>query len=185
MSASIEHVVLVDEQNNVLGTADKYQVHGENTPLHRAFSVFIFDQQNRLLLQQRAECKKTWPGVWSNSCCGHPELNETNEDAVRRRCLYELGIELQNLEFASPYRYCFTHLGVMENEICPIFVARYQGELNENESEVKSTQWVAWADWLQLIDETPEQYSPWCVEESNLLRTSASFNHWLSSSMKP
>jgi len=69
---NVEKVVLVDEENNVLGTTDKSTVHTANTPLHRGFSAFIFNSKQEILLQQRSKYKKTWPLVWSNSCCGHP-----------------------------------------------------------------------------------------------------------------
>jgi isopentenyl-diphosphate delta-isomerase len=72
MTSPIEEVVLVDEENNILGTMPKSLVHGEKTPLHRAFSAFIFNYDKKLLLQQRSHVKKTWPLAWSNSCCGHP-----------------------------------------------------------------------------------------------------------------
>ena len=88
-----EKVVLVDEENNVLGEMLKSEVHSDKTPLHRAFSVFLFDENNQLLLQQRSSKKKTWPLIWSNSCCGHPFLDETNETAIKRRCSDELGIQ--------------------------------------------------------------------------------------------
>ncbi len=165
----MEKVVLVNEQNEVIGEADKATVHSQQTPLHRAFSLFIFDNQRRLLLQQRAGCKKTWPLVWSNSCCGHPQLNESNIDAAKRRCQFELGITVDNIVEAAPYRYCFSHKGVMENEICPILVAFYDGPLDLNPQEVQATRWVLWTDWLAQIRQNPTDFSPWCVEESEIL----------------
>lgn len=179
----MEHVVLVDEKNKVLGTKSKAKVHGETTPLHRAFSVFIFDNNNRLLLQQRAKHKKAWPLIWSNSCCGHPMLEESNVEAVKRRCKFELGIEVVHILEVAPYRYCFSYQDVMENEICPIFVARYKGDINININEVQSTQWINWEEWLQQVEFSPSQYSPWCVEESNILRDSQLFNNWFVSKM--
>lgn len=176
----MEYVVLVDEKNNVLGTRNKADVHRENTPLHRAFSVFIFDNKQRLLLQQRAVHKKTWPLVWSNSCCGHPMLTESNIEAVKRRCQFELGIDVFDILEVAPYRYCFSYQGVMENEICPILVVRYNGELNINTDEVKSTQWIHWKNWLQQIETSSNLYSQWCIEESYILERSKIFKEWLS-----
>jgi isopentenyl-diphosphate delta-isomerase len=89
-----EAVVLVDEDNQVLGTMPKADVHGETTPLHRGFSCFIFRARDgHLLLQQRSAKKKTWPLSWSNSCCGHPDLTESAVQAARRRLNYELGLQ--------------------------------------------------------------------------------------------
>ncbi len=175
----MEHVVLVNETNDVLGIESKATVHGKTTPLHRAFSVFIFDQHNRLLLQQRAAHKVTWPSVWSNSCCGHPQLNESNIDAATRRCKFELGVEVTDIVEVAPYRYCFSYNDVMENEICPILIARYNGPLNPNKAEVCSTTWIDWLEWLQQTKLAPDQYSPWSVEESRILADNARFNAWL------
>ncbi len=99
-----EEVVLVDENNTVLGMAPKSSVHGETTPLHRGFSLFLFDRAGRLLLQQRSHSKITWPLVWSNSVCGHPALDESNVDAARRRLAYELGMNATHIEEVLPYR---------------------------------------------------------------------------------
>lgn len=175
----MEAVVLVNEANEVIGTADKSTVHGESTPLHRAFSVFVFDHNNRLLLQQRAAQKQAWPLFWSNSCCGHPALHESNIQAVSRRCQFELGIAVSHIVEMAPYRYCFSDRQVMENEICPILVARCQSPLKANPAEVQATQWIDWAQWLQNITRQPDTYSPWCVEESKILAASDTFKHWL------
>jgi isopentenyl-diphosphate delta-isomerase len=165
----MEYVVLVNEQNKVLGLTNKATVHGLKTPLHRAFSLFIFDRQKRLLLQQRSGLKKTWPLVWSNSCCGHPALHESNIAAARRRCRSELGIDPDTVIEIAPYRYCFSHKGVMENEICPILVARFDGEVKANTDEVEASQWLPWDEWLSRITNNPEGFSPWCVEETLIL----------------
>ena len=120
MHTEEEHVVLVDENNVVLGTTPKATVHTDNTPLHRGFSVFLFNDKNELLLQQRSHLKKTWPLAWSNSCCGHPALNESNEDAVKRRVQFELGIVLDTVEVYSPYVValcCFTCIMLAEQVV--------------------------------------------------------------------
>lgn len=173
----VEEVVLVDEENNVLGTMPKADVHSEKTPLHRAFSLFIFNSKGELLLQQRSSKKKTWPLVWSNSCCGHPFLNESNIDAAIRRCSNEIGIEIasENIFEASPYRYCFTRFGVQENEICPILVAFYDGDFNLNHEEVEEIKWISWEDWLLEVKENSQNYSEWCVEETLILEKNEKF----------
>jgi len=115
-----ELVVLVDEQNRTLGTMAKADVHQTRTPLHWGFSCFVFRLgSGQLLLQQRSGKKQTWPLVWSNSCCGHPGPGESSMDAARRRLRYELGLDPILLEEVSPYRYCFSRDGVMENEKLP------------------------------------------------------------------
>src|SRR4030095_13018845 len=116
----MELVVLVDEGNNVVGTMPKGEVHQARTPLHRAFSSFIFrDRDRHLLLQQRSRTKRTWPLMWSNSCCGHPGPGESNLEAARRRLRYELALEPTVLEEVAPYRYCLPRDGHTEKGVCP------------------------------------------------------------------
>ena len=170
-----EEVVLVDENNTVLGMAPKSSVHGETTPLHRGFSLFLFDRAGRLLLQQRSHSKITWPLVWSNSVCGHPALDESNVDAARRRLAYELGMNATHIEEVLPYRYTFVRDGVMENEVCPILVGFNDEEPKPNPEEVEATRWVEWPEFLQEIKTKPGFYSEWCKEEAHMLAASSHF----------
>jgi isopentenyl-diphosphate delta-isomerase len=177
---STEHVVLVDEQNRVLGTMPKTIVHGTRTPLHRAFSAFLFRSgDKKLLLQQRSEKKQTWPLVWSNSCCGHPQLGESNVDAARRRLQAELGLRPTVLEEVAPYRYCFTRDGVMENEICPILVGLVDAEPLINPDEVNQVRWVAWDSFLEEVARDALGFSEWCVEEVKILQKTPRFREIL------
>ena len=169
MNQVIEHVVLVDENNSVLGTVPKAEVHSQETPLHRGFSAFLFNERNELLLQQRSHKKKTWPLAWSNSCCGHPALNESNTDAVKRRVAFELGGEVEYIEEVSPYRYKFSKEGIVENEICPILLGRMKSDFSSNPDEVEATAWITWSDFLEEIERNPDKYSPWCREEALIL----------------
>ncbi len=175
MNSVVECVVLVDENNVVLGTMPKSEVHTDNTPLHRGFSAFLFNEHNEFLLQQRSHTKKTWPLAWSNSCCGHPALDESNEDAARRRVQFELGTKAENVEVLSPYRYTYAKEGVMENEICPILVGRIMGEVHPNSDEVESVAWITWENFLEEIQKNPLKYSPWCREEAHILDRLYSF----------
>ncbi|OGJ56584.1 isopentenyl-diphosphate delta-isomerase [Candidatus Peribacteria bacterium RIFCSPHIGHO2_01_FULL_51_9] len=174
-----ETVVLVDEADNVLGTMQKSLVHGRETPLHRGVSLFLFNKEGKLLLQQRSKHKKTWPLVWSNSICGHPALHESNIDAARRRLSYELGMTARHIEEVSPYRYTYVRSGVMENEICPILVGFTRDVPRPNEDEVASVRWVAWSDFLQEIEKNPGLYSEWCEEEARILAAHPRFRELL------
>lgn len=89
-----EHVILLDEQDQPAGMLEKYAAHTFDTPLHLAFSCWLFNQQGQLLVTRRSLGKKAWPGVWTNSVCGHPQQGETFEQAVTRRCRFELGVEI-------------------------------------------------------------------------------------------
>jgi len=176
-----ELVVLVDERNQVLGTMPKGEVHQARTRLHRAFSSFIFRASDKqLLLQQRSRKKKTWPLMWSNSCCGHPGLGESNVDAARRRLKYELALDPTLLEELAPYRYCFTRDGTMENEICPILVGIVEQEPLINPDEVEAVHWIEWGAFLEAITHDPQQYSEWCIEEARILENTPRFKELLS-----
>lgn len=167
-------IVLVDENNKVLGTAPKLKAHSAETPLHRGFSVFLFDHQGNLLLQQRSKYKKTFPLVWSNSCCGHPRLNETNVDAAKRHLKNELGIEnIEVFEVISDYRYKVGMNGIFENEICPVLVCFTDQKPTLNKDEVETIRWTAWKKFLKEIE--TEDYSLWAKEEAILLSKNEQF----------
>jgi isopentenyl-diphosphate delta-isomerase type 1 len=171
-----EMVVLVDDQNNALATAKKSETHNANTKLHRAFSLFLFNSKGELLLQQRAFTKKTWPGVWSNSCCGHVMINEKTEDAAARRLRFELGISGVDLKMVLPhFRYRAEKDGVVENEICPVLIGFTDQEPEINPSEVAETKWVLWSEFLRSSRNGESELSPWAIEEAELLSESEVF----------
>lgn len=95
-----EHVILLNAQGVPTGTLEKYAAHTADTLLHLAFSSWLFNAKGQLLVTRRALSKKAWPGVWTNSVCGHPQLGESNEDAVIRRCRYELAWKLRLLNLS-------------------------------------------------------------------------------------
>ena len=174
-----EMIVLVDDRDHPLGTAPKIPTHDVDTPLHRAFSVFIFNSKGELLLQQRALSKKTWPGVWSNSCCGHVMLHETTENAAARRLRFELGLQGIDLLTALPdFRYRAEKDGVVENEICPVLVGKTDKRPDPNPREVADTRWIPWDAFLASLDEPGNEISPWAVEEVRLLAGSDLFRRW-------
>ncbi len=169
-------IVLVDEENTAIGTASKLPAHNADTNLHRAFSVFLFNAKGELLLQQRALTKKTWPGVWSNSCCGHVMLFEAVEDAAKRRLKYELGISVSDLEIVLPdFRYRAEKDGVVENEICPVLVGFINCRPQPNPAEVNDTRWVNWAAFIVEVSDPANGYSPWAIEEVELLAKNTRF----------
>lgn len=165
-----EHVVLVDESNAVLGTMPKADVHHASTPLHRGFSLFIFNRRGEVLSQRRGAEKKIFPLVWTDSVSGHPRLGETNEAAARRRTREELGMELSVVEEIAPYRYCISRDGILENEICPILVG-FTNDSNPrlDPREAREARWLGWGAFLADMAAHPYQYSPWCLEEAHIL----------------
>lgn len=167
----MELVILVDEQNKPIGTAPKDTVHTTNTPLHRAFSLFIFNSKKQLLLTKRAERKKTFPGVWTNTVCGHLAPEESAVDAAKRRLNDELGITGVEVKEAAPYRYRFADKnGIVENEICPILVGYFDGDPVPLASEVDDWKWIDWSEFLEEIQTNPDMYSPWSREEARILQ---------------
>lgn len=175
-----DYVVLVDGQDRVLGIMPKNQAHNERTPLHRGFSLFLFNDRGELLLQQRSLKKKTWPGVWSNSVCGHPMLDEKPIEAAKRRLSFELGIEKAEITMALPdYRYRVEKDGIVENEICPVMIGFSNEMPKPNPDEVNAVRWIAWRDWLGEAARTDKNYSEWCVEETQLLNKNPNLKAFL------
>lgn len=171
-----EMIVLVADDGKPLATQAKATVHNSDTPLHSAFSVFLFNHRGELLLQRRALSKKTWPGVWSNSCCGHVMLHEKTMDAAKRRLKFELGMAGVELELILPgFRYRAEKDGVVENEICPVFVGRTGRLPKTNPNEVAEIKWVDWEEFRATISQPESGISPWAVEEVELLAADEDF----------
>jgi len=166
-----EEVILVDENNNEIGTAPKDSVHTKDTPLHRAFSCFVFNDKKELLVTQRAITKKTFPGVWTNTVCGHPGKGETAVEAAQRRLKDELGLVVRNVIEVSPYRYRFTDKnGVVENEICPILVGYTNDNPMPRDGEVEDWKWMDWEEFKRVIAADKRgAWSEWCKEEAGLV----------------
>ncbi len=162
-----ELVVLLDETGRRTGTARKADVHTDRTPLHLAFSCYLFDDAGRLLLTRRAEHKRTWPGVWTNSFCGHPAPDEELEAAVRRRGAQELGVEVEDVVLVLPaFRYqAVMPDGTRENEMCPVYVARARGSLRPDPEEVGGTAWVEWPTFSAAVVSGGREVSPWCRQQ--------------------
>lgn len=167
MSAAGELVVLVDDTGHAIGTAPKASVHHRTTPLHLAFSCYLFDPAGRLLLTQRALHKPTWPGVWTNSFCGHPGPGEDIFEAVRRRAQQELGLELDHLQLTLPrFRYDATMAdGTRENEVCPVFTAVSDLDARPDACEVAALEWVDWEDFGNDVRAGVGSFSPWSVRQ--------------------
>ncbi|QNE21238.1 isopentenyl-diphosphate Delta-isomerase [Kribbella qitaiheensis] len=179
-----EKVVLVDEAGRAIGTQDKATVHHAETPLHLAFSSYVFDDRGRVLLTRRAHSKKTWPGVWTNSCCGHPLPGEPIEAAVRRRLADELGLVPATVELVLPrFRYrAEMPDGVVENELCPVFRVTCSGDPTPDPAEVAAYKWVDWpvGDVHSGLEAALRAaLSPWCVlQAQELSRLGAGPAEW-------
>lgn len=162
-----DEVVLLDEHGSPSGTAPRATVHQEDTPLHLAFSCHLFDASGQVLLTRRALAKRTWPGVWTNSFCGHPRPGEDVLDAVRRHARHELGIEVTDIRPLLPdFRYrAVDASGTVENEVCPVFTAHTDESLQPNPDEVVDLRWVAPAEVAAAAAAAPWALSPWLLEQ--------------------
>jgi isopentenyl-diphosphate delta-isomerase len=160
---AVERVVLVDSQGTPIGTADKSVIHDGDTPLHLAFSCHVFRPDGRVLLTRRALGKVAFPGVWTNAFCGHPAPGEEIQDAVRRRGARELGLEIGALEPVLPdFRYRATDAsGIVENEICPVFVAVVDDDPQPAPDEVAEWEWATPEHVRAAVEATPFAFSPW------------------------
>jgi isopentenyl-diphosphate delta-isomerase len=165
---SPEQVVLLDDDGRAIGVADKATVHGASTPLHLAFSCYGFDREGRLLVTRRARHKTTFPGVRTNTCCGHPGPGEAMEDAVRRRLADELGVGAVDLRLVLPdFAYRAAAGGVEENELCPVYVCTLVGEPQARPDEVESVEWWSWEQFVAAAG--AGELSPWAQLQAPLL----------------
>ena len=173
MTAEPELVILVDEDGTPTGSFEKFAVHTTDTPLHLAFSCHVYNDAGQVLITRRALGKLTWPGVWTNSFCGHPAPGESLEDALARRAQLELGITISEVTPLLPdFRYrAVDASGIVENEICPVFRAVTGDAVAANPDEV--AEW-AWTDPLALtaaVSSAPYAFSPWLVLQTAQLNT--------------
>lgn len=171
-----ELVVLLDDDGNRIGTAPKATVHHADTPLHRAFSCYAFSPDGRLLVTRRADSKRAFPGVWTNTVCGHPGPDEDDVSAVARRARQELGVTVRDVQPALPsFRYRAESGGVVENEVCPVYLARVDGPPRPDPAEVQQVRWATWDEFLVSVAQSRPPYSPWCrlqavqLEETGLV----------------
>jgi isopentenyl-diphosphate delta-isomerase len=168
-----ELIVLVDERGRGIGSAEKGSSHHADTPLHLAFSCYVFDGWGRLLVTRRSEEKQVWPGVWSNTACGHPAPGEEIAAAVERRLHFELGMTAVDLRVVLPdYLYRAPPFrGIVEHEFCPVVFARAGSPPRPNPAEVQSCSWVRWHDFVRAAaEDTGDGYSWWCKDQLNALR---------------
>ena len=156
----MEKVILVNQEDEVLGSMEKMEAHRTGS-LHRAFSVFIFNKNNELLIQQRAIEKYHSGGIWTNSCCSHPQPNEKIIDAGKRRLIEELGFSTPlKAEFSFIYR-AELDQGLTEHELDHVLTGSYEEIPDFNKEEVMAVKYVSMSDLENHISSNPEEYTEW------------------------
>lgn len=160
MDEALEKVVLVDEDDNAIGLEPKLPAHQKGL-LHRAFSVLIYDQHGRWLLQRRAMSKYHSGRLWTNACCSHPRQGEAPIDGAGRRLQEEMGFQT-DLTFLGHVRYHSPlDKGMIENEYVHVFEGIYDGPISANRGEVEGYDWLFLHELKTDIEVRPERYTVW------------------------
>jgi isopentenyl-diphosphate delta-isomerase len=161
VSNASEQLILVDDFDREIGFEAKTDAHMGKGLLHRAFSIFVFNSANELLLQQRSLTKMLWPGYWSNTCCSHPRRGESMADAVTRRLTQELGFACP-LDYLYKFKYHaqFGAVGA-EHELCSVYFGRYDGPVDVNVNEIAAWRFVGVEALERELKVAPETFTPW------------------------
>ena len=189
----VEKVYFVTKKDEPTGeVSEKLEAHHSDTKLHAAFSCYVFNEKGEFLVTQRANSKKVWPCVWTNSCCGHPAPGESREDAIMRRMQEELGMTVENIQLVLPnYVYKTPPFkGIIEHEYCPLYVATATSGIKPNPEEVKDYKWVRWewflgqasaddSDYTDPASLEAPKWSWWCKDQVKLLKENKRFTDLL------
>ena len=156
-------LVLVNERDEEISTASFTDCHRGSGRLHRAFTIFLFDSNNRLLIQERSSNKLLWPLTWESSCSSHPLAKEDYLESAERRLNEELGISCK-LSLRNKFQYFARYEDTWsENEVCALLIGKYDGEINPNMYEVESWKYIFLPDLKREISQSLKMYAPWLV----------------------
>ena len=155
-----EEVILVTPEDQVIGTMPKLEAH-EKAELHRAFSVFVLNERGETLLQQRAAHKYHSPLLWTNTCCSHQRLGETNVEAGRRRLMEEMGFETDLRELFSFIYMAPIDNGLTEHELDHVLLGYFSGSPDINPEEVAAWKWMGLDEIRRDLADFPEKYTAW------------------------
>ena len=163
--AAEDVLILVDERDNPVGFETKLAAHQGGGRLHRAFSVFVFNDLGQMLLQRRAGGKYHFGGLWTNACCSHPRRGESTPDAARARLRQEFGLDVPLEElFSFVYRAEDPASGLTEHEFDHVFRGTFNGEPRPNPEEIGEWKWATPAELLADVKARPGAYTPWFKE---------------------
>jgi isopentenyl-diphosphate delta-isomerase len=156
-------VVLIDDNDKIVGYKEKFAAHKVPVPLHRAISIVIFNKdKNQILITQRAKTKPTWPLFWSNTVCSHPYDGESYQEAADRRIFEEAGFRTKLTE-----KFRFVYEAVMDNNVWGeheydvVFTGIYEGKVNPDPNEIADYRWIEVQDLKKDLKENPDKYTPW------------------------
>lgn len=168
--AEAEQLILVDDADHEIGHLGKADCHLGGGVLHRAFSLFIFNARDELLIQQRSAGKSLWPDYWSNSCCSHPRRGESMTAAIHRRLMEELGLHCA-LKFLFKFKYQAQYNQTSaEHELCSVFYGRSNTPVHANREEITDWRWVALHELQALLGDPTQRYTPWFKLEWEQIR---------------
>ena len=163
-------LVLVDSNDRELGVVDKQRAHQGKGLLHRAISVFLYDQHGNLLIQQRHPDKALWGGYWSNSCCTHPRPGEDALAAASRRVMEELGTA-PDLQFRFKFEYCASFGPLLaERELCSVFSGTTSDDPVVNTTEIANWRWISPDELDRMFGTEMDRLTPWFKLEWDRLR---------------
>jgi isopentenyl-diphosphate delta-isomerase len=159
--SKITQLILVNNQDRVIGYEEKMACHQGKDKLHRAFSIWVFNKKGETLIQQRSQDKMLWPLCWSNSCCSHPIKDEEIEKTLQCRLKEELGFSCP-LEFVYKFEYRAEYKNVgAEHELCYVYRGFYDGPVVPNPKEVAEFRWLSLKQLAKEIKQNPEKFTPW------------------------
>lgn len=190
----VEYLILVDKNDNPIGTEEKVKCHLPNGILHRAFTALIFDKNGRLVLTRRAKEKMLWPGDWDGTVASHPRESETYVSSAERRMPEELGIECK-LDYLFKFEYHVPYKDIgSENEVCGTLVGMVDEStpFKKIEGEIDEIKWISAEELLSELKSKPEIYCPWMIialefldksEKSMLEKYENIFKPWMNPEM--
>jgi isopentenyl-diphosphate delta-isomerase len=167
VSFNDENLICVDEYDNILDYKSKSEIHKTSGILHRAFSIFIYSDTGKVLLQKRSQNKQLWPNYWSNSCCSHPRKGEKYLVAAHRRMIDELGVDAElTYQYKFIYSADYKNIGT-EKELCSVYTGTITNPslIQFNKNEIKECRWFDIEEVDAMISVNPEHFTPWFLAE--------------------
>lgn len=161
----MEYLILVDSNDNPVGTEEKVKCHLPQGKLHRAFTILLFDKNGKLLLTQRSQSKMLWPGDWDGTVASHPRQSETYVSSAERRLPEELGVTCK-LDYLFKFEYHVPYKDIgSENEVCGTLIGTLENpeKIKLVEDEISAIKWVSYEELFSEIEKSPQNFCPWML----------------------